>query len=577
MQTRTVGLATLALWLAAGCTGQIATSNPSDQPAGPNTPSGSGGAGGGPAPGSGGNGGGPIAPPGPAEQPANCTPSGAGAEALHARMLSPSQYNNTIEDLLKVGGQPSRDFGGGNAETQLDDLGVERRATAAANIAKQAATSMAGWAPCMPAAGNEDACADQLIDHLGLRAFRRPLAAADRTQLRALFDAGRKEKDFATGVEWLLTGILQSPDFLYQFARPATGEKSGELRAVTGYEMASRLSYFLWDSMPDEKLFAAAGATKGLADVASIEKELTRMVDDPRFLRGVTSYYTTWLSLDGFNELARDDKAFTTELVHALGKSLLMSATELYGQKAPNLSSLLAGESYYLDASLRAFYGKTGSQSGSDGFTPTTFGNEKRFGLLTHPALMAQLARPQKTHPINRGLFFRSKLLCQELAPPAGVDIPALPEMPKEGVTTRQEVVDHVRPECASCHAMLDPPGLALEGFDQVGRLRATENGQPVDTSGKMVNAGDLEGDFAKGEEMLAKVGNSATVRACFAQQYFQFALVGDVARHVADADRCAADGVSKLFAASGDLKKLVVAIATSSSFRTRASEGVGQ
>jgi hypothetical protein len=571
MQIGTVRQATFALSLSfllggsLGCSGQIDGAGSSQQipPGG----TGSTGGGGDSPSGSGGSVG--TTPP-IVEQPASCPQGANSAPVLHARMLSPSQYNNTIQDLLKVSGQPATEFGGGNADTQLDELGVERRATAAGAIAKQAASSLASWAPC---AATDATCAGQLIDHLGLRAFRRPLSAADREQLKALFDAGVKEKDFATGVEWLLTGMLQSPDFLYQFAHPAAGEKAGELRAISGYEMASRLSYFVWDSMPDEKLFAAAG--KGLGDVAAVQQEVNRMINDPRFLRGVTSYYSTWLSLDGFNELARDDKAFTSDLVKALGTSLLMSATELYAKPEASLSSLLSGESYFLDGNLRTFYGKAGAGAG---FAATAFPGEKRFGLLTHPALMAQLARPQKTHPINRGLFFRSKLLCQEMAPPPGIDIPALPEVPKAGVTTRAEVLDHVaRPECAACHDLLDPPGLALESFDQVGRLRTTENGQPIDTSGKMVAAGDLEGAFAKGEEMLSKVGNSATVRSCFAQQYFQFALAGDVARPVADEDRCAADGVSKSFAATGDLKKLVMAIAVSQSFRMRSSEGVGQ
>ena len=189
---------------------------------------------------------------------------------------------------------------------------------------------------------------------------------------------------------------------------------------------------------------------------------------------------------------------------------------------------------------------------------------------------MAQIARPQKTHPINRGLFFRTKLLCQEMpAPPAGLTIPALPEGATMGVTTREEILDHTKPECAACHDQLDPPGFALESFDQVGRHRSMENGRPVDTSGTMVAAGDLDGPFAKGEDLLKKLSTSATVKGCFAQQYFQYAVTGDVARHVADDDRCSVENVRKDFASSGDLKKLVVAIAASDSFRFRKSEGV--
>jgi hypothetical protein len=562
--------ATCAFVLLAGCNGQIAGN--SDHGASPPVGGASGSPGNPGTPGSPGTPGNPGTPGG-TEPAANCNAAGATAGALHARLLSPAQYDNTIEDLFHVTGHPAKDFGGG-ADTQLDDLAAERRANAASTIARQAAATLSAWAPCAPPAVDAATCSTQLIDFVGLRVYRHPLSATERTQLQALLDAGTKDKDFTTGVEWLLTGALQSPDFLYQFAKPAAQESAGSIHPLVGYEMASRLAYFVWDSTPDETLFAAAAKPNGLADRASVEAEITRMLNDqPRFLRGVNSYYDKWLETEGFNELARDDKAFTTELVGALGASLMMSATKLYADAAPNISSLLSGQSYFLNGPLRAFYGK--GTGGAD-FAPVDFAGEGRTGLMTHPALLAQLARPQKTHPINRGLFVRGKLLCQELVQPPGVMIPALPEAPTMGVTTREEVVDHsTKPECSVCHRLLDPPGLALENFDQVGRHRDTENGRPVDTSGKMVESGDLDGDFAKGEDFLKRLSGSATVKGCFAQQYFQFALAGDLARPVADEDRCALDNVRKEFTASGDLKKLVVAIASSDSFRLRKSEGV--
>jgi hypothetical protein len=336
--------------------------------------------------------------------------------------------------------------------------------------------------------------------------------------------------------------------------------------------MASRLSYFVWDSMPDAELFTAAGAPGGLGDAAGVGKQLERMFQDqPRFLRGITSFYSHWLATESFGELARDDKAFTGDVVAALANSLLMSATELYRTAAPNVEELFSGQSYFLNDPLRAFYGRG---TGAAQFEATDLPGEGRHGLLTHPALMAQLARPQKTHPINRGLFVRGKLLCQELHPPEG-DLAQLPEAPVTGVTTREEVSEHSKnPMCAGCHALLDPPGFALEGFDQVGRQRSTENGRPVDTSGTMVNAGDLDGVFARGDELLSKFAGSKTVRDCFAQEYFQFAMTGDVARPVAAADQCSVDRVKGSFAGSGDLKQLVSLIANSDAFRFRLSEG---
>ena len=457
------GMAFLAAILPvfAACSGTIGEGPSTARGGGGSGPSGPGVPGNGPGkPGGGGGGNGPGAPPqggGGGPSPMAC--AGGKAGVLRARMLTPRQYNNTVEDLLRIGGNPARDFGGG-ADTQLDDLGVERRANAAATIARQAVAQLAMWSPCAATAPD---CKQQIIDTIGMRAFRRPLSAMEKQQLTALFDAGVKEKDFATGVEWFLSGVLQSPDFLYQVARPAAGEQAGAVRPVTGFEMASRLSYFVWDSMPDAELFAAAGAQGGLGDAASVEKQLDRMFQDqPRFLRGITSFYSHWLATESFGELARDDKAFTGDVVAALATSLLMSATELYRTPTPKVEALFSGQSYFLNGPLRAFYGRG---AGAAEFAATDLPGEGRHGLLTHPALMAQLARPQKTHPINRGLFVRGKLLCQELHPPDG-DIAQLPEAPVTGVTTREEVAEHSKnPMCAGCHALLDSPGLRPGGL----------------------------------------------------------------------------------------------------------------
>jgi hypothetical protein len=155
------------------------------------------------------------------------------------------------------------------------------------------------------------------------------------------------------------------------------------------------------------------------------------------------------------------------------------------------------------------------------------------------------------------------------------VEVPQLPDAPVMGVTTRQEVVAHSRdPMCGACHSLLDPPGFALENFDQVGRRRETENGKPVDSSGTLMNGGDLEGPFAQGDDLLSRMSTSATVRGCFAQQYFQFAVSGDVAGRVAPADQCSLERVTHGFSGPGDLRGLVQLIATSDSFRFRLSEG---
>jgi hypothetical protein len=483
---------------------------------------------------------------------------------VQARLLSPTQYNNTVVDLLKVGGDPSKDFGG-DVSGSLDDLSVERRANAAADVARQAAATLAQWSPCMPPQVAAATCEQQIIDRVGSLAYRHPLTASERQELQVLFDAGVKEKDFATGLEWFLAGMLEAPDFLYQLAKLQPGETVGQVRALDGYELASRLSFFLWDSMPDDALFAAGSS---LGDATTLQAQLDRMARDAKFNRGVTSFYSSWLRIGSFHEVARDDTAFTTDVVNSLATSLLMSATQLYGAASPNVSSLFDGQSYYMNATLRSFYGVPGTGTA---FVATDMPGQERRGVLTHPALMALLARPAESNPISRGLFLRKVIMCQDMPPPpAGVSIPPLPPI-TPGLSTRDRLDQHVKaPLCASCHNLIDPPGFALENFDWVGRHRTGDSGRPIDTSATMTDAGDLEGVFTKGDELLARIAESQDVKGCFAQKYFEHA----VSHAATSEDACSIDALKKSFLPSGDLKQLALSIASSDSFRYRLSEG---
>ena len=500
--------------------------------------------------------------------PAQCAQASASAPVLHARLLTPSQYEHAVEDLLKVNDHPAKEFGGGVA-ARLDEVAVERRANAAAAIASKAATTLSAWSPCMPPAVDAATCETQLIDKLGLAAFRHPLAPTEQAQLKKLFDAGVAEKDFATGVEWLLTGLLQSPDFLYQFAKPRAGEVAGQVVPLEPYELASRLAFFVWDTTPDDTLFAAAGAGK-LADEAGLRAEMTRLMGDARFGRGTASFYGDWLGLKGFKEVARDDAALNSDLITSLESSLLMSATALYANPSPNIQSLFSGQSYYLTDKLRAFYGLTG---GSANLEAVELPNEGRRGILTHPALMMLLARPNASNPIARGLFVQRQLLCNEIPPPPqGVVIPQLPPI-MPGLSTRARLEQHTTEAlCKGCHDHIDPPGFALESFDAVGRFRTMDAGLPVDTSGNMVSGSDTDGAFANGGELLDRLGKSSDMKRCFAKRYLTFA----VSRDLANEDSCSLTRVADDFNQSGDLKQLVVAVAASDAFRLRATEAPG-
>lgn len=502
----------------------------------------------------GGGGGGPV----------NCTQPTASVVPLS--VLSESQYNNSVLDIVQVAGNPADGLG-----ENFDDVSLEQRANVAATVASQAAASLAKWAPCMPAAGAPATCEQQIIDKIGARLYRRPLSDVERGDMTKLFDAGIKEKDFTTGVEWFLTGLMQSPYFVYQVVRPDAAEKPGEVRPLTGPEYASRLAYFIWDGPPDDALITAA-TNNELSDAAKRDAQVSRLMKDARFSRGVAQFYTRWLKLSAFREVARDVADFDQSVVTSLSASLLMSATELYKSDSPNISSLFSGDSYYLNDVLGKFYGVSGTGST---FQAVSMAGQSRRGILTHPALMASLSRSDESFPIGRGLFVLRNVVCKVVpALPPNFVPPQQPPF-QEGVSTRKRLEAHTAsPMCQACHSMINPSGFIFESFDEVGRYRMTDHGAPVDTSVTLNIGMDVDGTYASGDELVAKFGESQAVRACFAEKYLDFA----VAHAVTDpADTCSIEAIGKSFAATGDLKQLVVSVAGSDSFRLRLAEGVGQ
>lgn len=523
-----------------------------------------------PAPGSGGIGAGAAGGPGSGGSGTvalDCSKPQAAVARLE--LLTSTQYDNSVLDLLGVGGNPGSGIGDAVFAT-LDDTAVEQRAGVAATVAAGAAANLSKWAPCTPpATGSSAACEQQIISTVGGSLYRRPLSPAEQTELKTLFDAGVKEKDFATGVEWFLTGVLQSPDFQYQIVRPDPSETPGQVRPLAPYEYASRLAYFVWGSPPDSQLMAAA-ATNDFADATKRQAQLTRMLQDARFSRGIDSFYRRWLNIDGFNELARDPTGFDQNVVTALATSLLMSATQVYATASPNISSLFTGESYYMNDVLRGFYGVAGTGTA---FTAVSMPNQSRHGILTHPGLMALLARPSEDNPVSRGLFLLRNVLCIPVPPPPqNLVIPPLPPI-QPGLTTRQRLSMHATDAvCAACHNTIDPMGFAFEGFDEVGRSRTTDQGIPVDSSGSIAVNKDVDGTFATGGDLLARFADSADVRSCFAEKYLDFALAFT---QTDPSEACSIQSIGQSFNSSGDLKQLVVSVATSDAFTMRLAEGV--
>jgi hypothetical protein len=361
-------------------------------------------------------------------------------------------------------------------------------------------------------------------------------------------------------MEWLLAGILQSPDFLYQLATPVTA--AGPTLALDDFTVASRLSFFLWASAPDAQLLDAAGQG-ALRTTTAVEAQARRMLADPRAGRMRGDYHRSWLELDRLDGITRDAREFAPGMAAALRRSVLAGIDDLYANGA-KVDTLLGGSTLFLDGSLAVIYGLT-RPAGTDpaAFTAVSAPAEQRHGVISHPALMTLLATADSSDPIRRGVFVTEALLCQSLPDPAP-DIPNLPA-PRPGLSTRQRLEQHrAAPACAACHQLFDPIGLALEGYDSIGRYRESDQGVPVDSSGEAHSGTDVDGPFANGAALLARLGSSAAVRDCMVDRWLAYALRRDPVA----GESCAVAAMKARFRADGDLAALLTAIATSDSFR---------
>jgi hypothetical protein len=329
--------------------------------------------------------------------------------------------------------------------------------------------------------------------------------------------------------------------------------------ALDDYTLASRLAFFLWNSPPDDQLRAAVGRGV-LRTAAGMAGEVERLLADPRAARARDDYYGGWMRLDDLGKIARESAELTPEVVADLQRSALAGVAEVYRTGA-KVDTLLGTPELFVNDTLARLYGVP--SPGSRDLQPVRAPADERRGILTHPALLALLANPDSSDPIKRGVFIEEELLCQ-FVPEAVDDIPDLPPL-RPGLSTRARLEMHrAAPACATCHQLFDPPGMALENYDAIGRYRITDQGAAVDSSGVVAQGLDIDGPFANGIELMGRLASSKTVRDCMVRHWFEYA----VSRHQEDSDACALEPLRAKFRASGDLQELMAAVARSDAFR---------
>jgi hypothetical protein len=517
----------------------------------------------------------------PAVQLADCAGVAPNPGRSPLRRLNLIEYKSTIRDLLGVDTSAADTFPPDNAGLgftnnadvlSVTDLLAEAYMTGAETFAQEAVANLTTLLPCDPTTVGNDACAKQFIAEFGLRAFRRPLTDDENSAFFALYTTGMTGGAFADGIELVIEGLLQSADFLYRVEKGDPTAPANAVAPVADYEMATRLSYFFWGTMPDQALFDAAAANQ-LETSAQVEAQVRRMLTDPKARDAVASFHSEWLSTSLIATADKDATLFP-EFTASIRADMQQEVETFVDQVFWNdgkLETLLTAPYTYLNQELAGFYGVTPPTG--DGFLKVALDPTQRAGIVTQGAIMAGFAKANQSSPVLRGKFVREQLFCQPLPPPPANLVIVPPEV-TPGSTTRQRFAQHeANPSCASCHQLMDGLGLGFEEYDPLGRFRTQDQGFPVDSSGKVVQT-DVDGPFVGGVQLAAKLAQSTEVRACVVKQWFRYAN----GREEIDADACSLAQLGKSFDDGGhDMRELRVQIALSDAFRYHSLHGGGQ
>jgi hypothetical protein len=507
--------------------------------------------------------------------------AGAAQSAPTLRRLTHSQYNNTIRDLLgdhtaPADQFPPDDFINGfknqydaqNLSPLLEEGYSDAAERLAANAFRNGDTNH--LIPCQPSVP----CRSTFVRAFGKRAFRRPLDADETRRYVALFS---RESDFLKGAQVVVEAMLQSPNFLFRLdATPSP--------ALQPYATASRLSYTLWDTMPDDALLAAA-ARGDLATSQGVTKVADTMLRDPRARQALDEFVSQWLRFDRILTATRDRRRYpqyTRETAVAMTQEARLFVGDLVWNDRNFMEAFTANYGF-VNADLAQIYGVSAPAREFDRvpFPPAS----ERAGLLGQSLFLALTSKPEDASLTGRGLFVREQFLCQHVPPPpAGVNTNLAPPTEAHPQTNRDRMSEHVtNPTCASCHNLIDPIGWGLEKFDAIGmrredfRLTFANMGHgggggrrtppksvnlPIDTKGTVVGINGSE--FASPRDLGAILAAAPQCQECMVKQYFRYAA----GRMETPADRPVLDRILQDFRNSNyHFKELMLSLVRSREF----------
>mgnify|MGYP002632698679 CR=1 FL=1 len=485
------------------------------------------------------------------------------------RRLTTAQYHNAVHDLFGAGVvvppglEPDVEDGGlialGASVATVSPRGVEQYETAAYSLAEQAMATPAVRAaivPCSPAGTDDEACARQFVESFGLRVWRRPLDGEEVSILvDIVLEAARVRGEFHLGLEYGIATLLQSPNFLFR-------QELGKNGTFDNYEMASRLSFLFWNTTPDEALLAAA-ADGDLSSDEGLRAQAQRLLDSPRSRDGVRNLFTEIYGLHALDSLSKDPTLFehmSPEVGPAAREETLLGIEHLVFDLEGDFRGIYTTRTTFVDRKLASIYNIRAPAR--EGFGQTELPEDGiRVGLLGQVSVMALASHPVSSSATLRGAYVREKVLCHEIPnPPSNVDT-SIPEPTPDAPTLRDRVTQHLEdPNCAGCHTLMDPIGLAYENFDGLGRYRATDRGAEIDATGV------LDGDKYDGPAEFAEVlFEHQDTGSCVAKHVYRYAT-----GHVeTEGEREVIEDLSARFAASGyRIKALLLETVMSPGFR---------
>lgn len=469
-----------------------------------------------------------VAPPG-GELPQEVTGEQFSSPSL--RQLTTVQYKNSLRDLfgdavtLPSNLEPDTALSGlyaiGASTVALSARSTELFETAARDITTQIfsdATKRQSLLGCDP---TQQSCLESFVSTFGRRAWRRPLAADEVTKYVTLAQSGQTASgDAWQGASLIVSAMLQSPNFLYRVEIGTIDAAQPTRRWLDSFEVASRLSYLLWSSTPDDTLLDAA-ASGTLTDPTLIATQAQRLLNDTRAQAAVENFFAEYLGLNNLQaaqKLPEAYPAFTPSLRSAMQQETLLTLRTLAFDEGTDFRSLLTSHTTFVNTELAELYGMPAPNG--DGMGRTTLAADSpRVGLLGQASLLTMYSHASTSSPTQRGKFVREILLCQSIpAPPPNVNT-TLPDT-AGAVTKREKLAIHAEGSCAACHSLMDPIGLALENFDGIGAYRETDNGAPIDASGELDGVA-----FADAAGLGQVLSQHARFPECVARTLYRYSM----------------------------------------------------